>query len=334
MRSALVAALAGLCCGSARAASPSRNPDGWTSAELTETAAESEGSYQTLISNGKSDSRNIHNTIVTVAGDVNVPWTDHFSLRAGVGTDLTNNESNDASQLGIKGAESNNSALVFVLGPRWFFLDHPLAAQPTDQNPDRWPSLGLTLRGSKTISYGAGQAQGAFQQGFAFWNANLTLDLRIPTSDRWTVIPGLIGIYNYTSIPETPGIAGSKTVNRTLNASVDARYYFVGSNLIPNDSGQNPDKWTMLHAAVTAGSMIAGAQDIILTGNDTFRNQRSFNAGLDAGTRLPMTEHLTLLVDVQGTYTQARTDEAGAFAGTTNHVPAIVYTGVIRYYFF
>lgn len=333
MRTALAVVLAAVAAAPARAVQGTLNPDRWTSIELSEAATESIHARQTLFGAAGDASRDFHNTLVSLAGDANFPLSDEWSVRVGVGTDLANSQFAAIPSPSVAASSSDNSALNASLAPRYFFTGQSIVSEAPAQNPDRWPSLGLQLRGSWTLSFGD-SSTGQFPQDVNTRVFTGTLDSRLPLSDAVTLIPQAGFTYSGSDQSQTPISGGSKSITRSVLASLDARYYFVGKNLISRDTGDNPDRWSMIHASFGGSREISGQTFNYQSGAGVVRGTNAHAFTADFGTRLPISNHLTLLLDVTGAWSRSWSDEAGTYKGSRIATPSVNYSSLIRYYFF
>jgi hypothetical protein len=328
-------AAASLLAGPVRAET-SRNPDRWPSLQLSELGSQSSGSRQDATAKGVTDSRELQSSIVSFGATLLVPVSDAWSVTANAGTNLTHGESaaltDPKAGIALSSSTTDNSEVTYQLTLRRYFLDRRLTAASTEKNPDRWPSLGVTFNGANTVGYGAGFSQGVVAQTLNSYGYGLTADFRAPIDDFWTLIPSLGAAYSSSSIPPSLTAGGSYSISRTLTFGGQARYYFVGHNLITKDAGTNPDEWNMLYFDLGGTRSISATSDAI-TAAGVYTNHASKSSSVTGtlGTRLPVTNHATLTFFVEGQYAQSSVDGA---TPTANRTPSVEFSGQLKYYFF
>jgi hypothetical protein len=169
------------------------------------------------------------------------------------------------------------------------------------------------------------------EQGYS-----LTADFRAPLDDEWTLIPSLEGGYSASQIPYTPYAAGSQSIIRSLTPGVEARYYLVGRNLISKDSSQNPDQWSMFFLDLGGTARITGqSQSMSVTGVvSSARTPDADSLSIAVGTRLPVTNHMTLRFQIGGALSHSSLPETSAQQGDSTNTPTINYAALLKYYFF
>jgi hypothetical protein len=109
-----------------------------------------------------------------------------------------------------------------------FFLLVSSSAWAFDFNPDRFPSLGITLEGgtstdgTTTITATGFSASQDVKRNFGA----LVIDARLPVSENWTFNGGILFESSKSTSDETTFLAGSEFKLTTFAVSIGARYYF------------------------------------------------------------------------------------------------------------
>jgi hypothetical protein len=107
------------------------------------------------------------------------------------------------------------------------FLAAPTFAGEYDRNPDRFPSLGITLdlggaSGDATLTASGASAK----QDVASGLASLALDTRIPVSQSVTLSAGLALFGNASEADETALLSKQEVNQSGFNLTLGMRYYF------------------------------------------------------------------------------------------------------------
>jgi hypothetical protein len=258
-----------------------------------------------------------------------------------VGTNLTHSQSNSLvdPKAGINmpnDTATDDSAITYLFGFRKYFQGF----SPAVKNPDLVPSLGLTFDGSNTIAYGAGRTKsgsaGTLPQDLSDQGYSLTLDFRAPLDDEWTLVPSLEGSYSRSRVSYTAFAAGSQSIIRSLTPGLETRYYLVGRNLISKDSRQNPDQWTMFFLDLGGTARITGqSESISVTGVvSPVETPGSDSLSIAVGTRLPVSNHMTLRFQIGGALAHSSLPETSGQQGTATTTPTVNFAALLKYYFF
>ena len=110
--------------------------------------------------------------------------------------------------------------------------------------------------------------------------------------------------------------------------------------MVLGEADLNPDRWPMISLDVGAGRALYDRQSITTqTGGAGSRSiqTRSYTATLS--TRLPLTDHLSLVFSTSGTYNRTFTplfiESNGAAAdGSLSRATPIAYSAMLRYFVF
>lgn len=109
-------------------------------------------------------------------------------------------------------------ALSLALAPSIIKAEHA-------NNPDRFTSLGLIYTGEALTGDNRAPA-GPFSQDVDITKGSLGLDLRVPTSDSWTLNFGLAAVGQTIDFKDSPTLFGNKIETTGASVTIGARYYF------------------------------------------------------------------------------------------------------------
>jgi hypothetical protein len=170
-------------------------------------------------------------------------------------------------------------------------------------------------------------------------SASLLLNLLVPLNNYWSVSADGGASSALSSTSETPVTSGSNTDNPSINGLLSARYYFVHRSLRAAEPDQNPDRWPS--AAFTVSGADTVYDDVTETsGANTFFRTDNFSQSmtLTGDSRLPISDAVTLLTSVAGTFADSETAEfinsnGADQQGTQTRSKSITAGEGMRYYF-
>lgn len=307
----------------------SLNPDRWTTLEFTEGG---ESSFKGDQIRSGVDNR-LRNRKVTSSGSVLFPVNDAVSLTIGAGGVWTQ------SDLAVPGANGSNytsdSDVAYTAGVRYYFEDPERRDWTWTDNPDRWPSLGLTYNGYDSVNHSAGNAVSTSPQAEAVVASTLGLDARLPLADAWTLLLGVADSLNFSNDTPTPTATGSRTRTDIVAGDAGFRYYVTGWNLITDDVHENPDRWLMLSLVLAGGASVYDRQTIRTTAADVgTRDNGTWYYTATASARIPITPHASLTFTGGGGYNRSESSTIPSAAGTLTRLASLNFSGTLRYFLF
>jgi len=309
------------------------NPDRWTTLELDQSAANSLKNTNILYPPGQPDTEYLRRTLdVATSVSALFPLADALSVTLGLGGEWAETDTNTA---GVGGGGFTDSDLVtYRAAARWYFeaADSPRRAEWL--NPDRWASLALGASGAATTNYYAGNANGNTPQESSTSSQNVTLDARVPLADAWTVTASVTGnrTSQETGTANAPGTS-TGTVSTNVSASAGLRWYLLRRNLIVDDAHVNPDMWTMLWLTASTGQSLS-VRRTLPSGLVRDKDTSSRTLGLQAGTRLPISGHLSLNFSAELDYARSAEPQTPASGGFLTRSTSLTFATAARYFLF
>jgi len=326
--------------GQAFAWDTSRNPDRWTEVGMQVTGGgDIGGDQQIMTSKGATFDPSLSGTNISVMGEMLMPLSNNWSVRVALGGSFINALRDQAAT--IDASDSHSQTLNYNAMARYYFVDHHLTSNDVSQNPDEWPSMGLTFTGSNRVGYSSVSTlngvdnetlDNALDSGFSN-SYGVSSDMRLPVSNHWTLTTSLGGNFNDFGNPGARNIAESETHIQTLNASAGTKYYFVGHNLIAQDNGKNPDRWISLATGVNGGLSVHGEQDNNLNGVETDRDTNTHNVGFSSELRLPVANALTLRLALSGSWAYSNYPLTGIYNENDSYTQNLTGLVGFRYFF-
>lgn len=315
------------------------NPDRYPSLQLLQNGLETvNGHAEALTETSPPTTRTERSYVVDNILTAILPVSDAWTVTAGGGLSLSESDAYGTSANNER--TGDNSVAQYVLGGRYYFIG---AQGPweTIENPDRWPSIGLQASGSTTVQYdpdtGVVQPNGtAISQAFSTKAWRFDNENRIPLSDWYTMIVILSGVYTRNYSPYVPNLlTGSLEHVESLGATLQQNFYFVGHNLIRNDQGLNPDRWTSLYFAFGGlGSVSFRDTELGKLGVPSDRNDNSSSINAALGVRLPVTAHATLRLELDYDYTDNSSPVLDTFGGGHTVLTELGALAGVRLYLF
>ena len=324
-----------------------RNPDRWPTSDLQLGGNSTVKGDQVTTKDTYAFDQLVRTRAVSITELGILPVADAWTILISAGSSWT-----DFSTVGDPTntpttVSTDNSLVNYSLGARHYFLDHHIGKADPADNPDRWPSLSLTLGGATAVNYSASTSNFNFDRSQATQNLNATIETRLPVSDAWTLTAAAGATRNYSKIdpsydPINLRTIGSKTLEEDLTISAGFRYFLVGQNLMLKDGKMNPDRWTMLGLTLSGTGSLYDRQliDDIPPGAE-HRRPSSPGTRVYAATaesRLPITDHLSLRFDLNGSYSRTWTpftsDSTPKSNGFLNRNYIVGFAGAVRYFFF
>ncbi len=321
-----------------------QNPDRYPSILLQENALQTVEGHQDTVSiannNDLQHGQNLFQQTAVLSGIL--PLAEWFSLTVAGG--ITLNEISSAKTQQFNATVNDNSIGLYLVGFR-FYLVGSAPFWEAEKNPDRWPSIGVTGQGSTSMAYEVANSQtDSLTTAFQAVNTQtwrIDLDNHLPLCDWYTAVPDIYGLYQMSTSPRvienaTTGIDASTSHLRFLGGTLEQRFYLVGKNLLFDDKGLNPDRWSSFYTILGGQSALSG--DNSFTGVDANAHSRgndSKSLFADFGFRLPMTSHATLRLEADLTYTDNFSSEVPGFRASSR-VRETQLGGLaqFRYYFF
>lgn len=341
IRSLLPALIALAACINASASDTSRNPDRWITSDLSLVGTSSFKGDQVSYRPGPDIDQQQRNLNLAGGALGIFPISNSITLLASFGGNWTEALIEGNSAFG--GTTSDNTLATYMAGARYYFLDHHLLSSDPNQNPDRWPSIGLTLNAETSLAYNASNATFQLPNNLHTQNETLTIDTRLPLADALSLTEsvGVNRMYS-RSDPQVsplgpPNIDGIKTEQSNFIASTGIRYFFVGQNLILKDHEQNPDRWTMLSLTVSGqGAFYARTTIRTLAGVEGMRGKNTRLYSATSELRVPITDHMSLHFDLTGNYNRLSEPEmfGPAHNGYLSRLSTMGFGAGLRYFFF
>lgn len=308
------------------------NPDRFPSVLLSENAAETVNGHVDTLLNGVAKTHGEKTFSGSYSLASVLPLADWVSLTLAGGINLNEFQADQTQEFV---ATVNDNSVGTYLATLQFYIVHASPFGDTRDNPDRWPSIGISGSGSTSIQYDVTDAINNINQPLNTQTWSLALNTRLPLCGWYTILPTLTGLYSQSQTQEVPTLAGTVTHLRSLGGSIEQRFYLTGKNLLYDDKGLNPDRWTSFYFNVGGLDAVSGDQSIESLGVGLSRPDRSqsFNSAL--GVRLPMTSHATLRLEFDAAYSNGYTPQIGATVGSSHtHTTSLGGLAALRYYLF
>jgi hypothetical protein len=287
-----------------------------------QSGAETVNGHQNTYVGSVNDNRSVRSFALNSLINAILPLSDRWSLVLSGGLNVT--EFTDVQSPTATAVVNDNSASVYVAGLRYFFVGHS-TIWGAAKNPDRWPSTGLQVTGTSTVQYDVTGSVNGINQPFYARSWRVDNENRMPLTDGYTLVATLSGVYSRQETGEVPSLAGGNSHLKSIGGALEHRFYLVDRNLLFNDEGRNPDRWSSVYIGGGALASVAGDQTSQSLGKVTTRynSARTFNAAL--GVRLPMTSRATFRLEMNYTdqtthvpetlteaHSQTRTSQLGA----------------------
>lgn len=319
----------------AAAADTSKNPDRWTMMGFQAGGSTDIGDSQDVLNKGKTTTRGTYSHSGNFMNEFLVPLTNEWSVQGTAG--LTSTQSSDNAAGSLAPSSGDLATVDASLQARYYFVDQRLTSADVSQNPDEWPSTGLTIGGSTELFDNSENPNATVplpQEKAITQSLTFTQDARLPLTDHVTLNLAVGGAMSHSEMDGSATSTGTVTNTNNINATVDMRYYFVGHNAIHNDKNLNPDRWTSFGCSVevlkridgtTEHDFVNGTSDV----QDTFNNSVTFSSEW----RIPVANSVSLRIGLGAGGSHAEASETKADAGTESRGGSLSGYLTVRYYF-
>src|SRR5581483_283205 len=121
-------------------------------------------------------------------------------------------------------------------------LLRPAAAGAYDRNPDRWPTIDLSLLGTSSfkgdqILYSNGPDVDQLQRNLNIAGTALGI---LPVADDWTLLLSIGANFTENATEGNSQLGGTTSDNSLINYSAGARHYFLDRHWFGKDPDNNP----------------------------------------------------------------------------------------------
>jgi hypothetical protein len=322
------------------AADTSLNPDRWVHLDFQASGTYDLQRNPDVTSKGITYTRDVNGHSAEMLMNFLVPLNNYWSIAADAGT--TSSLSSASETPVTTGTNSDSAVVNGLVTARYYFVHRALYGAPPPQNPDRWPSAGLSVSGAHSFYDQSTETSGVnttIRNDNFSQSMTLTADTRLPTSDAVTWLASVGGTIGASQTAEATSVQGNDeqgTENRSdsISASLGWRYYWVGKNCIRNDVKRNPDEWTSL--AFTASGTDALSDRQVITSKAKPTDERDVDSKSASGTlelRLPVTNSLTVRVGITGGVNRTDLPQTALNAGSTVLQPTLGGFAALRGYF-
>ncbi len=310
------------------------NPDRWLSVQTSISGNLPLTGEQDVVIKGQEEDQNTRSYSVNPAIEAILPVSDALTIQAGTGF-LYSQSTADAGPH-LPGTAADIRSVTYDAVARFYGVEEPLVDRDTSRNPDRWPSFALNVSGNESISQSNAVSLNNVGRSRDDQATSLTSvggELRLPISNRFTLLSALTASFTHANTPETAASAGIESKTTDLTVTMGYRYFFLDNNYIQHNRHKNPDQWNSFTLLMTGTRALHGNQTFTLNGSSEERNVGLGAAGLNAELRLPVTDAITLRFSAGGLYTEATANETPTHASGFQATSQVNLAFGIRYYF-
>lgn len=308
------------------------NPDRFPSFLLTQSNLETVNGHTDTDLNGVPETRGQKTFSGGYSLAAVLPLANWVSLTLAGGINLNEFQADQTQQ--FVETVNDNSVGTYLAALQFYIVGAAPFGDARD-NPDRWPSIGISGSGSTSMDYDVTNSENNINQPLNTQTWSLALNARLPLCGWYTILPTLTGLYTQSQAPEILTLSGTVTHLRSLGGSIEQRFYLTGKNLLFDDKGLNPDRWTSFYLSLGGLQSVSGDQSIESLGVGSSRSDSSQSFSSALGVRLPMTSHATLRLEFDAAYAHSATPSIGAAIGSSiTRTTSLGGLAALRYYLF